>query len=193
MDWPSVGVDLAGSPKRMSGLCGMDFELRCETGAAREDEEVLVFVEGWGPEVVAIDAPLSTPRQGVLRECDRRLIKMGIRLLPPAMKGMRALTDRGIALKKRLRELGYTVIETYPGGIQDLLGIPRKGRGLDALKEGLIRLGVKGLRCDETGDELDAVTCALAGIAYLKGRYIEVGDPEEGVIILPLPESLKVE
>lgn len=171
----------------------MDLELRCEALLARSDEEIVDFVKSSGPEVVAIDAPLSLPRSGALRECDRRLIGMGIRVFPPAMRGMRVLTARAIELKERLEAMGYRVIEVYPGGAQDLLGIPRKGRGVEALKRGLIGLGVRGLRCDETGDELDAVTCALTGVAYLRRHYLEVGDPSEGVIILPFPGGLKVE
>ena len=37
----------------------------------------------------------------------------------------------------------FVVIEAYPGGAQDVLGIPRKQRGLDKLKAGLEKLGIK--------------------------------------------------
>jgi predicted RNase H-like nuclease len=36
-----------------------------------------------------------------------------------------------------------------------------------------------------SGDELDAVTCALVGIMYLKGEYLAIGDPDEMLMILP--------
>jgi hypothetical protein len=83
-----------------------------------------------------------------------------------------------------------TVIETYPGATQDILGIPRKGRGIDKLVEGLRLTGISGVKDDMTGDELDAVSCALAGIMYLKGEYSAIGDPGEMLMILPpLPQD----
>jgi predicted nuclease with RNAse H fold len=150
------------------------------------DHEILDFIFSSDPEVVAIDAPLSLPKPGqALRSCDRKLVEMGIHVFPPTLIGMKILAERAIKLKEKLEESGYCVIEVYPGGTQDLLGIPRKSRGTILLKEGLISIGVKGLRCDESGHELDAVTCSLTGIAYIKKMYIEVGDPDECIVILP--------
>ncbi len=34
-------------------------------------------------------------------------------------------------------------------------------------------------------DEFDAVTCALVGKMYVENNYRAVGNPEEGVIIIP--------
>ena len=52
-----------------------------------------------------------------------------------------------------------------------------------------MRLGVKGdiSKKGITGDELDAITSALVGKAYLEGKYVAVGDPEEILMILPKP------
>jgi predicted nuclease with RNAse H fold len=36
-----------------------------------------------------------------------------------------------------------------------------------------------------TGDELDAITAAYTGILYLKGDVELVGDPREGLLVLP--------
>ncbi len=57
---------------------------------------------------------------------------------------MRKLTQRGINLKHTLEAEGLVAVEAYPGGAQDVLGIPRKQRGLDKLKAGLENLGIKG-------------------------------------------------
>ena len=186
MEWASVGVDLAGSPKRYTGLCRMNLNLYCESRLSRKDHEILDFIFSSDPEVVAIDAPLSLPKPAqTLRSCDRKLIEMGIHVFPPTLIGMKILAERAIKLKEKLKASGYRVIEVYPGGTQDLLGIPRKSKGTTLLKEGLINIGVKGLRCDESGHELDAITCSLTGIAYIKKMYIEVGDPDECIVILP--------
>lgn len=98
---------------------------------------------------------------------------------------MRQLTTRGIRLKLELERKGIKVVETYPGAAQDILDIPRKGKGLDKLEEGLKLVGIQGLASAMSGDELDAVTCALVGIMYLKGEYQAIGDPDEILMILP--------
>jgi hypothetical protein len=43
---------------------------------------------------------------------------------------MRKLTSRGIRLREILEAKGFCVIEVYPGGAQDVLGLARKQRGL---------------------------------------------------------------
>jgi len=183
-----VGVDLAGSPRRWSGLCYLSQDMWCELERVKGDDEIIEFISEREVGLVAIDAPLSLPRKGggqAYRECDRRLVEMGVRLLPLTLPPMRMLTLRGMRLRERLERLGYRVIEVYPGGAQDLLGIPRKSKGLEALRKGLESLGLRGLRSDASGDELDAATCALVGWMYLRNECIEVGDPEEGIIVVP--------
>ena len=79
---------------------------------------------------------------------------------------MRMLTERGLALKAKIETLGYRAVECYPGGAQDVWGLPRQHRDLPGLRRGLEALGVKGLTEAMTGDELDAVTAALVGRWY---------------------------
>jgi len=55
-----VGVDLAGSEDRPSGLCFL-CEKEVVTKLAYGDEEILKEIESFRPSVVAIDAPLSLP------------------------------------------------------------------------------------------------------------------------------------
>jgi len=66
-----------------------------------------------------------------------------------------------------------------------LFGLPRKQQGLERLKKGLERLGVKGLKDVMSGDEVDAVTAALTAILYLEGKCEEIGDPSEGLMVIP--------
>jgi predicted nuclease with RNAse H fold len=112
---------------------------------------------------------------------------MRIKGFPLTIGPMRTLTKRGIRLARNLRRRGLSVIETYPGAAQDLLGISRKQYGLEALQEGLIRLGCTGdvARRKLTGDELDAVNCALVAREYWSGSYLAIGDPSELMMILP--------
>ncbi len=172
----------------------MDGKLRCSATIIHTDDELLHQVANAGVSVVAIDAPLSLPkgrasleqRNGIhLRACDRQLLRMKIKFFPLTLGPMRQLTERGMRLKVLIERQGLRVVETYPGAAQDILGIPRKGKGLDLLARGLRDAGITGLERPMTGDELDAVTCALAGIMYLRGDYLAIGDPDEMLMILP--------
>jgi len=79
------------------------------------------------------------------------------------------------------------VIEVFPGGAQDVLGIPRKKRGRDLLAAGLCRLGISGDIGRLSGDELDAVTAAYVGYLYTRGAYTAVAAASETPVIYPAP------
>lgn len=189
----SLGVDLAGSEKRPTGLCLLDDAMTAETQVLYTDDSLIRFIQSASPDIVAVDAPLSIPygRKGIndaggphLRECDKAMLAMGIKFFPVTLGPMRILTTRGIRLKSVLEAHGFKVIEIYPGGAQDLLGIPRKSMGLEKLRNGLEALGIKGLTDAQTGDELDAVTAAYVGLLYLKGKAT-ILDGVDGAIVMP--------
>ena len=56
--------------------------------------------------------------------------------------------------------------------------------------KGLQRLGVKGLPEKMNGDELDAVTAALMGQWYLRGKAEVLGNFRLGAIIIPYPKEM---
>jgi len=193
-----VGVDLAGSIRRPTGasIINRQREVRCFV--LHTDDEILRLVDGSRARVVAIDAPLALPigrhclgehcrGREHFRACDLALRRMGIRFFPISLGPMRTLTRRGISLRKKLEDLGVDAIETYPGAAQDLLGIRRKQHGLRELQESLKNLGCSGdiTKRHLTGDELDAVSCALVAKDYGEGRYLAIGNPSEIMMILP--------
>lgn len=189
-----AGIDLAGVESKQSGFCILDRKLNAKTILIFQDKEILEAINKTRPKVVAIDAPLSLPkgRKSLkkrskihFRQCDRELWKLGIKFFPITLGPMRKLTERGIRLKQVLERKKFEVIEVYPGGAQDILNIPRKQEGLKELRSGLIRIGVKGLKNNVTHDELDAVTCALVGKFYRENNYTALGDPKEGLMIMP--------
>ncbi|MCI4339095.1 MAG: DUF429 domain-containing protein [Thermoplasmata archaeon] len=193
-----LGVDLAGSPRRRTG-CGLLVGPRqVRSSVVFSDDEFRVLVRESRPDLVIIDAPLSLPRgrrtiedrSGPhLRECDRELLRRKIRFFPLTLGPMRMLTERGMRLANEIASGGVRVVEGYPGAAQDLLGIPRKGAGVAGLARGLRRLGLRGdlLRADLTHDELDAATIAWVGREHLAGRSLVIGDPSEGLMVLPRP------
>ncbi|MGD0159884.1 MAG: DUF429 domain-containing protein [Candidatus Bathyarchaeia archaeon] len=186
-----VGLDLAGVETRPSGLCILR-NMRAETSLVYSDYEVLKKIEESEPEIVAIDAPLSLPagRESIeqrtnvhLRECDKELLRRGIKFFPVTLGPMRKLTIRGIDLRRTLENKRFRVIEVYPGGAQDILGIPRKQKGLDKLMSGLKMAGVRGLNDRMSDHELDAATCALVGKLYLEGKSVTYGTSDQAIIM----------
>jgi predicted nuclease with RNAse H fold len=192
-----VGIDLAGSEKRPTGFCLLEGN-RARVSVLHSDEEIIRAV-GKGVRVAAIDAPLSLPRgrcclkddcpcagKAHFRVCDLELRKMGIKFFPITLGPMRQLTDRGLRLKEKLESGGIEVFETYPGAAQDIWGIPRQ-KNPEGLKQGLNRFKVGGnwQGSEVTKDELDALTCALVAREYLRGKTMAIGDPEEGLMVLP--------
>ena len=186
-----VGLDLAGVETRPTGYCvlaGMD----AETSLIFTDKEILAKIRQVLPKVVAIDAPLTLPpgrtsleerNKAHLRECDRELLKRHIKFFPLTLGPMRKLTERGMRLKIILEAENFVTIEAYPGGAQDVLGIPRKQKGLEKLKVGLDNLGLKGLSNVMSDHELDAVTCAYVGKLFLEGNAIVYGRLDNGIIM----------
>jgi len=192
-----VGLDLAGSEKRPSGICLLEGN-RADVSVLYTDEEILRAI-GDRVRAVAIDAPLSLPKgrcclrdecacsgKAHFRLCDLELRKMKIKFFPITLGPMRQLTVRGLALKNQLEAMGLRVFETYPGAAQDIWSIPRQ-KDLPGLKRGLKRFKLRGnwSRPDVTKDELDALTCAIVAREERRGNAMVIGDPEEGVMILP--------
>src|SRR5512136_684035 len=195
-----IGLDLAGVEERPTGFCQL-CGLQTRTREVYTDSEILKEVGAASPKVVAIDAPLSLPpgRQTIeqrtgqhLREADRELLRRRIRFFPITLGPMRKLTKRGMNLKAVLEESGFQSIEVYPGGAQDLLGIPRKQQGVDKLRVGLEGLGLKGLNNNMSDHELDAVTCAYVGRLFLEGKSGTYGGLEAG-IVMPKDTRMKSE
>jgi len=160
------------------------------------DPEIIDLVERFAPELVVIDAPLSLPRgrrtiedrSGPhLRACDRELLRLRLPFFPLTLGPMRMLTVRGMNLKTALSRRGFPALEGYPGGAQDLLGLPRKKAGAAILQRRLRSRGLGGdlERRPLTHDELDAVTIAWVGHSYLRGEGMLIGDPGEGLMLLP--------
>jgi uncharacterized protein len=191
-----VGLDLAGSPQRSTGCCVLVGTREVRTSVLHDDSEILDAVRQAHPRLVSIDAPLSLPtgRRSLevpgpphLRACDRELLRRHIRFFPVTLGPMRMLTARGMRLASELRALGYPVEESYPGAAQDIVGLPRKGAGVERLRRSLRARGFYGTieRRSTTHDELDAVLCAWVGRLRVEGRAEVIGDPSEGTMILP--------
>jgi uncharacterized protein YprB with RNaseH-like and TPR domain/predicted nuclease with RNAse H fold/dephospho-CoA kinase len=195
-----VGIDLTGSESRPSGWCSLHGNV-AQTRMVSTDDELLALILEERPSVVSIDSPLSIPfgrsrvddgdpardEYGIMRRCERELKRRGINVYPCLLPSMQGLTRRGMLLAQRIRSHGIPVIESYPGAAQDIMGIPRKGAGVEFLRSGLADFGISGSFAEEsvTHDELDAITSAIVGSFFLSGRYEALRGPSEGALIIP--------
>ena len=188
-----LGIDLAGSPRRPTGVCVLAGD-QARTHLAFSDDELMGCVRDSGADLIPIDAPLSLPpgrrsihdRSGEhLRPCDRVLQQRGIRFFPITLGPIRILTERGLNLKTQMELLGQVAVECYPGAAQDTWGIPRQHHDLAGLLRGLRRLGLRGLKKSASAHELDAASAALAGMWFLRGAGEMIGG-DDGIL---MPEA----
>ncbi len=199
-----VGIDLTGSEKRASGWAVVQ-GTQMECSLISSDNDLIESTLSAKPQLVSIDSPLSLPQGrlsefdddpgrdkfGIVRVAERKLRKRGINSYPALLPSMQKLTARGIDLAASLRRRGIPVIESYPGAAQDILGIPRKQKGLKYLNRGLCRFGYSNLESkdDTSHDELDALTSALVGQFMLAGFFEAIGSDEEDYMIVPTIEA----
>ncbi len=205
-----LGVDLRASPRRRSTVVALDpLSTIAFMNTFRDDEELAEIAQRHEPEMITIGAPLGLPsglccletscsccveqpqRKGRLLELE--LSRMGISCFF-TNKGsiIRNLIYRGIALSRRLRELGFDVMETYPHATKVILfgdRVPPKNSAasLAFMKERLLPLigglgpHLKGL--DRNG--CDAVLNAYTGLLHSRCATDVLGTPEEGTLVLP--------
>jgi len=194
-----LGIDLCASESRYTGWATVEGNA-VETGLLKTDRELIELAVSTRPDVVSIDSPLSLPKGrdctrddcecrtfGITRECERTLRHRAINVFPCLLPSMQGLTQRGMRLASQLRELGFNVIESYPGAAQDIMGIVRKKISVDELKQGLIDFGLYGdfANTKVKHDELDAITSALVGYFYLSENYEALGNEDEDYLIVP--------
>lgn len=195
-----VGIDLTGSEARASGWCLLE-GTEVKTEMISTDDEIIEHTLSANPDIVSIDSPLCLPAgritvddtdpgrdlYGIMRQCERELKRRGVNVYPSLLPSMQKLTARGIRLAQIFRDKGLPAIESYPGAAQDIMRIPRKGAGIEWLKQGLIEFGISGeIEAEKvTHDELDAVTSALVGTFHLAGLSEAMGTKEEPPLIVP--------
>lgn len=186
-----IGIDLAGTENRETGWALL-YGCKVEILTFHSDDEILRKTLESNPLLVAIDAPLTLPKDGKMRLADREMKKLGYSVLPPLFPGMKDLTLRGIRLASKMRENGIRVIEVHPTSSRKALGLPVI-KDVKQIRLALLKLGLRGdIEKDKvTIHELDAVIAALTAKLHLDGKTIKVGSEREGYIIIPRPVIMK--
>jgi predicted nuclease with RNAse H fold len=159
-----------------------------------------------GEVVIGVGAPLGGPRDGRPgRDCDALLLRRGVAPQPPTqetrqlsdlLRDLPTFTPEGEQLSGPVDEGAYgrfPVFETNADGVFSAL----QGRRLPAKRHpfGLWRR-IEELAgdhvIDDGGDlwhrrveEIDAIVCALCAHRYAVGHASWLGDPAEGVVVLP--------
>ncbi len=208
-----IGIDLGTSMQRKStGLAylieknGMPFMETLPEHVISDDSLIHSFIkhisEKAGSMIIAIDAPLSKPEHGTMRECETRLRKHGIACYPSGAEWVSKWVNKGIDLKEWAeKETGVKVIEVYPYASRRTLGIgtevkKKTGIGRRVIQDGLLLLigGLDEITNDRllSDDELDAILAAYT--AYCEGTGIAIKiDGSDGDIYLPVKrKNLKI-
>jgi hypothetical protein len=180
-----IGIDLAGVPKNSTGWAAWKNK---EISACQlcTDKEIVETTLNYKPTLVAIDAPLSLPRKGLLRKTDIEMHKQGYPVLPPLFHTMEKLTVRAIKIAKEIKKEGVSVLEVHPTSTRKALEIPSKDWKI--IQAIFLQMGLKGdleKRALAT-HEIDAVTAALTGYLYLQENRELIGTEKEGYIAVPL-------
>jgi uncharacterized protein len=121
-----IGIDLAASSKNPTGWAILKNQ-KVKTQLLYTDKETLENTAHNNPTLIAIDAPLSLPKnKEFFRKTDKETIRRGYRVLPPNFPAMKKLTLRAISLNKVIEEKMYKAIEVHPTSTRKALEMPPK-------------------------------------------------------------------
>ena len=179
-----IGIDLAGKLENPTGWASWKNK-KVKTTLLYMDNQILEAITQNKPEIIAIDAPFSLPKTGVLRKADSEMIKNGYHVFPPRLSAMSTLTMRAMKLNRLIAEKGFKTIEVHPTSTCKALNILPKDWG--KIQTVLTQIGLEGdLKVRTlTPHEIDAVIAALTAYLHMRNQTEALGDEEEGYIIIP--------
>ncbi len=167
-------------------------------------DDLPALLEEFAPGVVAIDSPPAWGRRGRSRCAERELRRLGLSsYATPSHPAWRerpfyAWMKVGFRVFRKVAAMGFgrfrqgdvrrTAIEVFPYATAVALTGMRRPRRTSTASwrcEVVRREGLDVGRLP-TLDAIDAALAALTGLLALQGRFAAVGDPREGVIVLPV-------
>ena len=171
-----AGLDLRARQDRPSGIAFFQNKNPVFVSKVYTDNEIFSLMIKYKPQIVAIDSPLSHSRG--FRNVDKKMIRMGYKVLPPGWLAMKKLISRALMIRESLMKNGITVIETHPRS-----SLLSSGCSLEELfsHEGIDQQFITNL----SKDEIDAIIAALTAYYYVIGDFISVKDVDGEIILLP--------
>jgi predicted nuclease with RNAse H fold len=168
--------------------------------------ELGALIDRVRPDIVSIDSPPGWARRGRSREAERDLRRLGIQSFgTPTRRRASGNTyytwmRRGFRAFRIAEARGYrryatgsprrSAIEVFPHATAVVLAgcLPPHRTTKAAWRRRILR--EHGVSVGPLGslDQVDAALAALTGLGALTGRTAAIGDPVEGVIVLPAPE-----
>lgn len=198
----AIGIDVAEERKGLD-VVALDRDHRIVERRSRATlEDVSDMVSVHRPEVLCIDSPPAWAHAGTSRAAERGLRAIGITafLTPtdpgdhPFYRWMRA----GFSIFDAVAAAGYpryrsggiagTALEVFPEATAVALA---GGRRSGTESKVVFRRRVLEANAVEAStlpnlDAVDAALAALTGVIALTGTFTAIGDPDEGVIVLPI-------
>ncbi|MEA2669855.1 MAG: hypothetical protein QOG45_75 [Chloroflexota bacterium] len=166
-----------------------------DTGTLRE------VVAGLMPDIVCIDSPPAWALAGRSRLAERQLAALGVSsYATPSDAAGRAFYDwmtvgfevfraveDGFPLYREGDPRGHAA-EVFPHACAAFLAgrLPEQTESKRAFRSDVLRTNGVEVGRVWTQDQIDAALAALAGLIALEGHHCSVGNPAEGVILLPV-------
>ncbi len=197
----AVGVDVAEERKGLD-LVALDHDRRivASHGRLTIDETTALILDELKPAIVCVDSPSAWSRSGRSRLAERELARLGITAYAVGPDPGDHLFYRwmrvGFSLYRRMAseyplfrggDPAGTAAEVFPHASAVFLA--GRSRQPDEDKVSFRRQVLRSWAVDAgalpTADRVDAALGALTGLLALEGERDQVGDPDEGVILLP--------
>jgi hypothetical protein len=199
----SVGVDVAEARKGLDLVALNGAREIVESQARLTVSEAIRIVKSLAPSVVCIDSPSGWSLSGKSRLAERQLATIGIQSYrtgpDPGHHPFYAWIRVGLEIYEGLSDLypvyrGGEVVghaaEIFPHATAALLAgeLPlSSGDKVEFRRQVLRERGIAEGQLP-TPDQVDAALGALTGLIALVDGHDSVGDPDEGVILLPVPD-----
>jgi predicted nuclease with RNAse H fold len=197
----SIGIDVAESRKGLD-LVALDDDRHVLSSHGRLTvEDVAQITMSLRPAVVCIDSPSGWSTSGCSRSAERQLARIGIQSYrtgrDPGDHPFYRWVKVGFEIFRRLwpayplyrgGAVAGTAAEIFPHASACLLAGQLRAHDMPkaTFRRGVLRAA--GVADDQlpTPDRVDAALGALTGVIALDGALSALGDPGEGVILVPV-------
>lgn len=165
-------------------------------------DDVERAIKEFEPTIVAVDSPPKWARGGKSRNTENELARLNIHAFrTPSLEHAEHVRfdwmRKGMEVFQLADRMGYPLgtgkpyrmraIEVFPHATAVVLAgcLPPRGERKRQWRERVLK--IQGVRTKDltTIDQMDAALAALTGLLVLGGRETHLGDPSEGVIVIP--------